>query len=263
VVDVRKRMIWAIALAATILVSLGAAAIAAGEKPTVVEAGNLRLSIAGGVTPATLPRNELAPISLHVDGDLADADGSQPPALKEVVLDSDKNAIVNAKGLPACRASQLEAQDTQAAQRACPKAIIGRGTTEVEVSFPEQAPFGATGPLIVFNGGVKGGVTTVFIHTYVSVPAPTAIVVALKIRKEHKGPFGLHTVATVPVIAGGAGSVTHFELTIHRLFTYRGKRESFLEAKCASGHFLADTTFKFRDGSQISGEVIRACKAAS
>jgi hypothetical protein len=258
----RKQMTWVAAIAMTLAIAAAAVAVAAGEKPTIVRTGSLQLSIGGGLSPTALPKDRLAPVSLHVDGSLASADGSQPPALKEVVLDSDRNAVVNAKGLPVCRLAQLQSRDTQAAARACPDAIVGKGVTEVEVSFPEQAPFGATGPLVVFNGGVKGGVTTVFIHAYVSVPAPTAIVVALKIAKEHKGPFGLHTVATVPVIAGGAGSVTHFELTIHRLFTFGGKKQGFLEARCADGHFLADTTFKFRDGSQISGEIVRTCKAA-
>jgi hypothetical protein len=258
----RKQMTWVVALATTLAIAAAAVAVAAGEKPTVVKAGGLQLSIGGGLSPETLPKDELAPVSLHVDGGLASADGSQPPALKEIILDSDRNAVVNAKGLPACHLSQLQSRDTRAAAKACPNAIVGKGLTRVEVSFPEQAPFSAIGPLVVFNGGVKGDVTTVFIHAYVSVPAPTAIVVALKIAKEHKGPFGLHTVAEVPVIAGGAGSVTHFELTIHRLFSYRGKQQSFLEAKCADGHFLADTTFKFRDGSQISGGIVRACRAA-
>jgi hypothetical protein len=258
----RKQMSWVVALAMTLAVVAAAVAVAAGEKPTIVEAGNLRLSIGGGLSPTVLPKDALAPVSLHVDGGLADADGSPPPALKEITLDSDRNAVVNAKGLPVCRLAQLQTRDTKAAAKACPGAIVGKGVTEVEVSFPEQTPFSATGPLVVFNGGVDGGVTTVFIHAYVSVPAPTAIVVALKIAKEHKGPFGLHTVAEVPVIAGGAGSVTHFELDIHRLFAYKGRKQSFLEAKCADGHFLAATTFKFRDGSQISGGIVRTCKAA-
>jgi hypothetical protein len=258
----RKQMTLVVALAVALAIAAAAVAVAGGEKPAVVTAGSLRLSIGGGLSPTTLPRDELAPVSLHVDGGLANVDGSQPPALKEVVLDSDRNAVVNARGLPVCSLAQLQSRDTQAAARACPGAIVGKGLTEVEVSFPEQAPFSAIGPLVVFNGGVKGGVTTVFIHAYVSVPAPTAIVVALKIAKEHKGPYGLHTVAEVPVIAGGAGSVTHFELTIHRLFAYRGQKQSFLEARCVDGHFLADTTFKFRDGSQISGGIVRTCKAA-
>jgi|GEM_PF-5392697 len=37
----------------------------------------------------------------------------------------------------------------------------------------EQPSFNASGPLVLFNGGVRGGVTTMYIHAYVSVPTPT------------------------------------------------------------------------------------------
>jgi hypothetical protein len=84
----------------------------------------------------------------------------------------------------------------------------------------------------------------------------------MKVTKEHKGPYGLHTVATVPPIAGGAGSVTEFKLTIHREFSYRGRRVSFLEARCSDGRFVAATTFEFRDGSKIAGQLVRRCQAS-
>ncbi|MFI5028352.1 MAG: hypothetical protein ACHQCF_05145, partial [Solirubrobacterales bacterium] len=121
----------------------------------------------------------------------------------------------------------------------------------VRVDFPESTPFQAGGPLIVFNGGQKGGVAKLLIHAYVSVPAPTAIVSTVKISKEHKSPYNLHTVASVPVIAGGAGSLIHFELTINR----RG----YILAKCNDGIFFAKTTARFRGGGEVSGAFTRPC----
>ena len=47
--------------------------------------------------------------------------------------------------------------------------------------FPEQTPIDAKGPIILFNGGVHGGTTLLFIHTYVDVPAPTAVIATVKI----------------------------------------------------------------------------------
>lgn len=247
------------------LLALGCTALAwgGGEPPTVVTVGDLQLAIVGGLTPKALPKNELAPVALHVDGRLGTIDGGPPPALQQIVLDSDRNAVVNAAGLPACSAGQLQATSTAQAIEACPKAIVGRGKTKVEVAFPEQAPFTATGPLVFFNGGVRGRTTTLYAHAYVSVPAPTAVIVTLKVTKENKGPFGLHTVATVPLIAGGAGSVIGFDLKIDRHFEYRGQRMSFLEAKCADGRFIAATTFEFRDGSKVAATIIRRCQAES
>lgn len=252
-----------LAISMTVLALACAAAEAGAEAPTVATAGNLQLSIEGGLTPKVLPSKALAPVALHVDGLLRTVDGSPPPALRRIVLDSDRNAVVDAAGLPACSAGKLRATSTQQALAACPRAGVGRGTTKVEVAFPEQAPFTAIGPLVFFNGGVRGGTTTVYAHAYVSVPAPTAVIVTLKVTKEDKGRFGLHTVATVPPIAGGAGSVTAFDLEIDRSFDYRGRRMSFLEARCAGGHFVAAATFEFRDGSKIAATIVRGCQAES
>jgi hypothetical protein len=236
-----------------------AAGIAMAEKPTVVRAGNLVLRINGGVTPHALPRNRLAPITLQASGDIGTTDGTQPPALKEVTIDFDKHGTVNAKGLPVCPPGKLQATDTQHAKEACKGAIVGTGKTRVRVAFPEQAPFESTGPLVLFNGGVHGGVTTMFIHAYVSVPAPTAIVTRVTIRKIHQGRYGTRAVATVPVIAGGSGSVVHFDLAIHRLFKRHGKKQSYLLARCANGHFFAHAVAKYRNGSTMVGDVVRAC----
>jgi hypothetical protein len=249
----RKRLTLIFAVGAAIAVTASAVAIAA--KPTVVRAGNLILTLNGGVSPSTLPKKTLAPISLNVSGGISTSDGSQPPALKELIVDTDKNGTINVKGLPKCTAGKLQAESTAAAKKACPTSILGEGQTRVRVAFPESTPFEAKGPLVVFNGGEKGGTTTLFVQAYVSVPTPTAIVTTVKIKKENKGPYGLHSVATIPVIAGGSGSVTSFELTLNK------KKQSYLEAKCPSGRFLAEADAVFTGGTSIKGQVIRPCKS--
>jgi hypothetical protein len=253
----RRILISAFALAAGLAVVMASFAVA--EKPTVVRAGNLILKINGGVTPRKLPRHRLAPITLNASGAIGTTDGSQPPALKEVTIDFDKHGTVNAKGLAVCQPGKLQATDTKRAKQACRGAIVGHGSTRVKVAFPEQAPFESSGPLVLFNGGVRGGVTTMYIHAYVNVPAPTAIVTRVKIKKIHKGRYGTRAVASIPVIAGGSGSVTHFSLAVHRLFKRHGKMQSYLLAECANGHFFAHATAKYRDGRTLTGDVVRAC----
>jgi hypothetical protein len=254
----RRILLATLALAAAL--SVAVASIAAAEKPTVVRAGNLVLKINGGVTPRKLPRKRFAPITLHASGNVSTTDGTQPPALKEVTIDFDKHGAVNARGLPVCQPGKLQATDTQHAKEACRAAIVGTGKTRVRVAFPEQTPFESGGPLVLFNGGVHGGVTTMYIHAYVNVPAPTAIVTRVKIKKIHKGRYGTRAVATVPVIAGGSGSVVQFNLAIHRLFKRHGKKQSYLLARCANGHFFAHAIAKYRNGPTLVGNVVRACK---
>jgi hypothetical protein len=254
----RKHLIWTLALATAIAVAVAGVATAA---KVTVRAGNMVLTYDAKVLPKKLPTNKPAPISLDLKGTIAAIDGGHPPALKTVVVDTDKNGFVNVKGLPACTSGRLQAQSTANARKACPKAIVstGGGRTTVRVAFPDSTPFTATGPLTFFNGGKKGGTTTLFVHAYVAVPTPTAIVTTVKIKKRRSGPFGLRSVATVPVIAGGSGSVLSYQFTIKRSFKYKGKKQSYLTAKCPTGRFYGRGESRFADGSKLTGQVVVPC----
>ena len=102
---------------------------------------------------------------------------------------------------------------------------------------------------------------TLFVYTYVAVPAPTAIVSTATLTRERKGPYGLHSVIEIPRIAGGAGSFIRGNISARRIYTYKGKRRSVLSGRCPDGVVRARGTFYFRDGSRISGDLLRACKA--
>ena len=237
-----------------------AAATAAAEKPTTVKVGNLVLTIDGGVKPKALPKKEMAPITLDVSGKIATVDGTHPPALKEVVVDTDKNGTIDVRGAPTCKQGQLEAQTSINAEKICRPAIVGSGTTDVEVEFPESKPIPIKSKLLAFNGGLKGGTTTLYIHAYLTSPVSAAIVTTVKISKEHKGRYGTHSIASVPKIAGGAGSVTAFSLIFDkRLFTYKGKQHGYLMAKCPDGHFDAQAEAVFVNGDKLGGKIVRAC----
>jgi hypothetical protein len=194
-----------------------------------------------------------------VSAGIGTVDGSHPPAARTATIDFDRNGTINSRGLPSCRAGKLQARTTAAARAACRNAIVGSGTTKVEVEFAEQAPFTASGPLVLFNGGVRGGKTTMFIHAYVSVPAPTAIVTTVVVKRRRDGRFGTRAVARIPSIAGGSGSVTSFSLKIRRSFSHRGKRRSYLTARCATGRFFARADVAFRGGPRVRGTVVRPC----
>jgi hypothetical protein len=242
-------------LLATALIGVGTALAAS---PTVIRSGNLVLAINGSVAPQKLPRAKLAPIKLRASGRISTADGSQPPAAKYVAIDFDKHGTINAKGLSSCRAGQLVAQDPRHALGACKSALVGTGRTQVRVEFAESKPFYASGPLHLFNGGVRHGVTTMYIHAYVAVPVLTALVTTVKIHKVHNGPFGTRAVARIPKIAGGSGSLTNFHFLIHRTFKRSGRRQSYLLARCANGRFRAHAVIITTAG-RIAGSIQRAC----
>ena len=250
----RKHLIWMFVLAAMLAV----AGVATAARVTV-RTGNMILTYEGNVKPKKLPVKKLAPISLDIRGTIAAVDGGHPPALRTVTVDTDKYGTVNAKGLPSCTSGRLQAQSDTNAKKACSKAIVGKGRTKVRVAFPDSTPFTATGPLNFFNGGVKGGTTTLLIHAYVAVPTPTAIVTTVRIKKRKVGKFGLRSVATVPLIAGGYGSVTAYDFLVKRNFTFKGKKQSYLLASCRTGRFYAQAESKFSDGTKVKGSVVVPC----
>jgi hypothetical protein len=250
----RKHLIWILALGAMLAV----AGIASAAKVTV-RTGNMILTYEGKVTPKALPKSRLAPIALEAKGTIAAVDGGHPPALRSIVFDTDKYGTVNAKGLPVCTSGRLQAQSNTNAVKTCKGSIVGRGRTTVRVAFPDSNPFTATGPLVFFNGGVKGGTTTLFVHAYVAVPTPTAIVTTVRISKRRSGHFGLRSVATVPTIAGGYGSPISYEFKIDKKFTYKGRKQSYLMASCATGRFYAQAESIFSDGTKVKGSVVVPC----
>jgi hypothetical protein len=252
----RKHLIRVAAIGAAFALIVAANAFA---KVEVAQVGNLFLKDNGGISPSKLPKHKQVPISGHINAQIGTVDDSHPPAIESVIVDFDKTIQINAKGLPVCTQNQLVARSTTDAKKVCGDTIVGSGEGEVEVAFPEQKPFAAKGPITLFNGGVRGNTTLLLIHTYVAVPAPTAVIVPVKISQIHRGHFGLHTEAKIPAIAGGAGSVTKFKLKIGRKFTYKGKKESYLTASCPTGSYYTEGHVRFADGTTMGLTHVLPC----
>jgi hypothetical protein len=255
----KRKLMYITAVAAGL--ALIAATGAAGDRGTRQEhcVGVLCVGDNGGISPTKLPKHGSAPVSARIDGEIMTRDGSHPPALQDLEADIDHTIEVDAVGLPTCKESQLEASSSATARKVCGDAIVGSGTTEVEVAFPEQKPFRATGPLLLFNGGVHGGTTTVFLHAYVDVPAPTAVIVRATVTRIHQGRYGLLLKAHVPRVAGGAGSATAFDLKIGRSYTYKGRKKSFLSASCPTGSWATKGSLLFSDRTRVGFTHLFTC----
>jgi hypothetical protein len=174
----------------------------------------------------------------------------------------DKDVVVSVRGLPACPIERLRAVETRRAEAVCGDAILGHGSATVEVAFPEQKPFDSTGPLIFFNGGERNGAVRVLAYTYVSVPAPTAVIATAEIRRVSEGAFGLRVETRIPRIAGGAGSFVAARFSMRRVYTYAGKRRSVISGRCPDGLLRAKGVFAFSDDTVLSGSIFRTCTGA-
>ncbi len=253
----RKYLLLTMALAGLIAVSVASVATAGGSTEEF-QIGTLKFKGGGTFTPKKLSKTKQTPIALSVEGKISTTDGSHPPPLKEAIIETDKNGAVNVKGYPTCKSGELQSRDSKAALKACKPALIGEGKTDVAIAFPEQPDIIAHSKLLVFNGGLQGGVTTLYIHAYITLPVPAAIVTTVKITKVHNGRYGLKSVATIPKIAG-EGAITSFNLKIDKKFTYKGKKVSVLSAKCPDGRLQAHATAKFANGVSGSIEFVRPC----
>jgi hypothetical protein len=233
-------------------------ALIAGAAADTFQVGNLKADIDGKITPSKLPRHGQAPIGLEVSGSIDSVDGSHPAALKSIHLEFDKNGSLNTKGLPTCAPAKLFSTLTSQAKKACGSAQVGSGKVTAEIALPEQAPFSASGPLLIFNGPPKGGKQVLVFHVYAHVPAPTTFVTTAVISKQG-GKYGTVADIKIPTIVSGQGSLTAFKATLKKTWTYRGKKQSLLLAGCPSGKLQARGEFLFADGTKGSGEVVRPC----
>jgi hypothetical protein len=236
--------------------------LAASASATKVRAGNLEIEIEGGVSPKKLSKKTPTPITLTVEGAIKTADGSHPPALKTLALEFDKHGAINPKGLPTCSPSKLTNTLTAQAKKVCGKALVGTGKVSADIAFPEQPPFPASGPLLIFNGPPKGGKPVLVMHVYAHVPAPTTFVTTGVISKAH-GKYGTSTLIQIPTIVGGQGSLTSFKAKIHKTWTAKGKKMSLLTATCPTGSLFAHGEFDFVGGDKIEGDVAKKCTPGS
>lgn len=241
--------------------ALGLIALSAASQAQTVKLGNLEVEIEGQISPSKLPRATPAPISLTVSGSLKTIDGTHPPALKTLNLEFDKHGHLFTKGLPSCTVGKLTATLTAQAKKACGAALIGSGRVSAEIALAEQAPFTASGPLLIFNGSAGNKQMLIF-HVYAHVPAPTTFVTTATIGKAH-GKYGTSAFIKIPTIVAGQGSLTSFKATLpKKTWTYKGKKVSLLSASCPTGRLFAHGDFAFSGGPTLKGEVIRPCTPA-
>jgi hypothetical protein len=250
------------ALAVLALLGALAAGIARGERS---QSGNLIISLDGRLSPLKLPRDRPAPVAMRLEGGLRTADGSLLPRVTKVELALPGQGVLTTRGLPTCPPRRLRNAKPPQALAACRPALVGRGRLEAEVAVPNQAPFTIDARLLAFNGRVDGH-QAVILHAFAADP-PTVAVVPFAIR-HRRGRLGLALVADLAPSLGPWPRFAHFELTLSRRFTYRGRERSYLSASCpipprfTAGFFsLARATYTLAGGREVSTGIARSCRA--
>ncbi|MBS1893243.1 MAG: hypothetical protein JST59_18245 [Actinobacteria bacterium] len=251
-----KRFSLIASLAAFVAIAIPASAAFAGETVTGPD-GNTQ-SIEASVAPKALYKKTASPATLNVEVKTGKSDGGVPSPPVHDVIDFDQNLALTTKGLPTCTAAQLQNTTTEAAELACGKAKIGSGsaTTLLPLSVLYTEPTKVT----AFNGAPQGGKPVVLLHAYGTSPLQTTLVLVGTVSNYGKEGYGPRLDVIVPAIAGGAGVITDFKVKIQKSWTYKGKKMSFVNAKCpASKKLKYRGAFTYADGTTINADTTQSC----
>jgi hypothetical protein len=226
---------------------------------------NVRASFEGRLTPRALPRAGSVPVSLRMEGALISTNGHEPPQLQRLAIAINRHGTVSTHGLPVCRVGSIEATTTTQALGACREALVGTGRFTAHIAIPTQAPFPAHGRMLAFNS-VLHGRRVILAHIYGTDPVPTSRVLVMTYQRRRPGTFGTVLSMQMPNLTVNWGYATSFRLTLHRLYTYRGRPRSFISASCPAPRGLgvalftaAKGTYYLTDGRRLSRVLDGTC----
>jgi hypothetical protein len=229
------------------------------------ERGDLFVKFDGSIEPKALPRHHRASIEVNVAGTVKTLSGEKPPALRQIVIEINRGGTLDTRGLAVCRQSQLNATSSKQALGACGKALVGTGRYDAVTAFPEQGGFPASGRILAFNARV-GGRRAILAHVYGTDPVPISRVIVFRIR-HGAGTFATVFSGDLPPALNRDGYVKQISLNLHRTYTFRGQKHSYLGAACAAPPGLsvavfpfARTSMTFSDGRTLSSTLIRTCR---
>jgi len=258
----RKRSLVA-GLAVTALVAIVASVAVAGPagKPVSSPDGNSQ-AIGAVLSPKRLYQKKLTPAALEVTTKLSTTSAANgvPVPTTDVRIDFDKNASVFTKGVPTCKSGKLQNVSTEIAKRECKSAIIGKGTARALLPVGNTV-FTVKQTVTAFNGVPKGKKPVILLHTYGTTPVQTTLVLTATVKNYYKQGYGPRLDVKVPLIANGAGALTYFNVKVQKNYKYRGKKRSYISAKCPKNKKLkVRSVFTFLDKETTDPVYRQSCK---
>jgi hypothetical protein len=227
--------------------------------------GDLFVKFSGGITPDVLPRDARAPITVQITGTVRTLSGERPPALRRIAVAINQGGHLDARGLPVCDRRQIEPSSTQEALARCGQALVGGGSYDADVAFPEQSAFPSHGRVLAFNALVDGK-RAILAHVYGAKPIPITRIIVFNVQ-ETRGTYGTILTGALPVSTNRWGYLRRISLSLHRNFTYKGRPRSYLSAACDAPTGFPGATFPFAhasmtfaDGRTLSSTLTRSCK---
>jgi hypothetical protein len=257
----RSNLIMGLAVAAATAIT-ASVAIAGPLGPAVTTPNGNAQSVGSLITPKKLSKRTFTPGALEVTTKLTNStspNGVPVPTVR-VVIDFDKNAKIFTKGIPTCDPAKLQNTSTEVALQQCGKAKIGSGKATALLPGSGSTVFTVKQTVTAFNGVPKGGKPVVILHTYGTTPLQTTLVLVGSVINYNKEGYGPRLDLEVPKLAGGSGALTDFQVKIDKKYKYKGKRVSFISAKCPSSKKLKTrAAFTFIDGQTATPKFVQTC----
>lgn len=239
-----------------------ASAVSIGE-------GDLFVTFDGGLSPKRLPRNSPAPVAVSVAGNIKSASGEieNLPQLQRIKVEINRQGRLFDRGLPVCDVAEIQPATQAAARRICGPAIVGSGHVTVQAHLPPQPPFTVHAKLLAFNGPHRNGKKLILAQAYARTP-PGAFVLTFQVSRQG-GTYGTVLSTTLPPETSRWAYLTHFDMTLHRTYDYRGRRRSYVSAACsAPAGFrraifpFARATYGFATGQEMTVSETGICRVA-
>jgi hypothetical protein len=251
-----------LALALTLLPALGAGFAQANTEIV----GNLVMNVSANLSPSKLPREGRAPVAVSIAWKVTTVDGAEPPPLKKLQIEINRNGILDPTGLPICRYAKIQPASTSRALKNCRASLVGRGTFAAIVGLEGQEHTLTSGRMVIFNSE-RGGKPVLYGQIYSGYPFAHSFVIVFKVDKHRHGAYGTTLTAALPASLRAWGNLTEIKMRLSRKYGYQGERRSFLSANCPTpkgigiaSFDLARTSFAFVDGQKVSSTLSDSCK---
>jgi len=227
--------------------------------------GDLFVHFGGGISPKALPRSTRAPIAVRIEGQIRTLQGQSPPALRKIQIALNRGGVIESKGLPLCRRSEIELASGAQALSACGDALIGAGGIVARTDIAGQKDSLIRGEVLLFNARANGS-PVILAHIFQKRPAPITRVVVFGV-KHTAGAFGTQITGALPPSLNSNGYLTSIFLTLQRRYTYRGRHLSYISAGCgapagfsAAVFPFAKVSMAFSDGRSLASTLTRTCR---
>ena len=204
---------------------------------------DMEATVTASVAPTRLPARGGAPVTLTVAGSISRPDDTVPSPLHAISLLLDRQLTVRAAGVPICTVNLPGAPPAYMRKR-CGKALIGSGTTDETIIYPEGSgipPLNRHADLLFFNGR-----RDVRMYIYLPHPSPgqvRSLMVSVGTARRLRIRMG-----------AGLGSRASFRFRLGRTWREDGKRYSYLNGRCAAGTLRTQITLSFTDGDISQAE---------